>query len=121
MNTGITTRNILEFDFDHVYQNIEGKISDKNKKIAEQLLDQLKKDNLIDEFWLVGSDGNDGLSIRWVSDHNIFCEIWDEKIVISQVPIYSKNHNDVINFEFTKDDIKGVSDKINSLLKLNKI
>lgn len=123
-----TTRTPLEFDInrvyqniDNIYQNIDGKISDNNKKIADQLLSQLKEDNLIDEFWLVGSDGNDGLSIRWVSDRSIFCEIWDGKIVISKVPPNSKSYRDVINFEFTKDDIKDVSNKLNSLLQLNKI
>lgn len=59
-------------------------LSDLNRSLAENLINQLRDELLLDGA-IVGSDGTDGISIRW-PDCKLFCDVTDQEIYISVVP-----------------------------------
>lgn len=94
---------------------IDGTLSENHREIAVELLDQLQSRNLLGDV-LVGSDGEDGLSMRWPKAR-MFCEIWEESIHVSVVT----KEKSVTRNSFLGGQCNDACDSISKILSNNEI
>ena len=95
---------------------IDGTLSLENETVCLALLDHLQYMALIDKDSLVGSDGEEGLSIRW-PEARMFCEVWDGMIRVSVV----QSNCEVSRKNFAPDKFSEVGDEIARILRVTRL
>lgn len=74
-------------------QGVEGSINPINQLLAVDLIDLFREEGLLDNS-LIGTDGEEGISIRW-PESRLFCNISDGKIYISVIPLEHAKLDDI--------------------------
>jgi hypothetical protein len=86
-------------------------ISIENRDIVISLLKEIQvKNSTVLQDCITGSDGMDGVSIRW-PDFNLFCDVTEGVIYISTVSLLTQNLEDIKFSIYSHTQIKkAVSD-----------
>lgn len=96
--------------------DVDGDISPVNRAIAIVLIDLLREKGLLEEEPLVGSDGQEGISIRWPVAR-LFCDVTDALIYISVVPPQPASYRDIHFDIYDYSRYKEAVEKIASIVK----
>lgn len=88
---------------------IDGVVSEANERVVQPLIKRLEERKMLHGA-LIGSDGEEGVSIRWPSC-GLFCEIWDGLIHVSYVGI----DGEVVRDSFSSNEMDDVCERIERL------